>query len=234
MWKLVSFGDQRMGLDSAEQVIIRAAWSGEAGSFSTPIEKAFLRTDDDLWRAFSFVHTGDSIAFRSVSPDFLRPDHAGSDTLNYQIGILKMRTKRQLEDARLRELAGLDALVRSDTVRKHYTEHEGVWFRSVEPGDTALVRPQREVLIQYQGRLENGQVFDDSRRQQGPLRFVMGQEHQVLPGIELGLQRMHRGEVAELIIPSWLAFGSQGSIGGAVPPYTTVRYTLEVVELAKD
>jgi FKBP-type peptidyl-prolyl cis-trans isomerase len=143
-----------------------------------------------------------------------------------------MRTQRQLEDARLIELSLLEAVIKTDSVQSNYREYKGVWMRTLTPGDTSLVREGREVVVHYQGRTTQGQVFDDSRIQEGPLRFVMGQEHQVIPGIEIGLERMHRGEVAELIIPSWLAFGGKGSVGGLVQPFSTVIYQVEVLELS--
>lgn len=42
---------------------------------------------------------------------------------------------------------------------------------------------------------------------------------------------MHLKEKMRVIIPSWLAFGARGSAGGHVPPYTTVVYELEVLQL---
>jgi FKBP-type peptidyl-prolyl cis-trans isomerase len=66
------------------------------------------------------------------------------------------------------------------------------------------------------------------------LRFVYGNEDQVLKGLEIALSQMHLHEKAEVILPSWLAFGSSGSADGRVSPFTTVVYQVEVLELAKN
>lgn len=231
-WKLLAFDEREMGLDSAAmvQANVKVYMPGDS-TLSLP-GKTFSRSDDDLWRAFSGLFVGDSIVFHSVSSDFLRTSGFRDDTLTYHVRIVRMRTQRQLDDARLVELGRLDSLVKSDSLREGYSEHGGIWLRRLSPGDTSVVREGREVVLHYQGRTLDGRVFDDSRMQDGPLRFVMGQEHQVIQGIEIGLRQLHRGEIAELIVPSWMAFGGKGSVGGVVPPYTTVVYRVEVLELS--
>lgn len=233
-WKLLAFDEREMGLDAAAMVEVEVKVSVPGDSVFSFSKKAFLRTEDELWLALSKLYVGDSIVYRSATPDFLRPTRFPNDTLTYHLRIVRMRTQRQLEDARLIELGRLDSLVKTDSFRQEYSEHDGIWLRTLTPGDTSRVREGREVVVHYQGRTLDGRIFDDSRKQEGPLRFVMGQEHQVIPGIEIGLRHLHRGEIAELIIPSWLAFGSKGSIGGMVAPFTSVVYRVEVLELSAE
>lgn len=231
-WKLESFGDNRQSLDSAELVFLNVHVVHPASGVAlAEIEgKAFARDSSAVWKMLSTRFVGDSLLLVSSGPNFMINEAPG-DTLHYHIAIKKMRTERQLTDTRLVELANLDTLVKSDTVRKNFTEYDGVWMRTLVKGDTAKVQEGREVVIQYLGRTLDGTVFDDSRKNEGALRFVMGHENQVIPGIELALERMHRRETAEVIIPSWLAFGRKGSGAGIVAPYTTVIYTVEVQEL---
>jgi FKBP-type peptidyl-prolyl cis-trans isomerase len=66
-----------------------------------------------------------------------------------------------------------------------------------------------------------------------PLRFVFGNEGQVLLGIEKALGVMRKGDYARVIIPSWNAFGNTGSADGRVLPYTPVIYEVEVLEVAQ-
>ncbi len=233
-WKLLSFGDQKQRLDSAELIFLNASAVNARGDLSLEIlNSSFQKIDDPLWETLSKRYLGDSIEYISVHPNFLLPEKDGKDTLIYRIGVQRMRTKSQIEDARLIEFEKLDSLIRVDSIVNQYREYDGIWIRTLIPGDTSLVREGREVVIQYQGRTLDGKIFDDSRRQEGALRFVMGHEHQVIAGIETALSRMSRGETAEVIIPSWLAFGGKGSAGGLVPPYTPVVYRVEVIELAR-
>ena len=234
-WKLLSFGPQKSNLDSAEIAFI----NGEIYRnreiypirtfYSLPVHAA----SDPLWEVLKTRFSGDSLEYFSYAPDLLHPDSMAGDTLHYFLYIDRMRTKRQLNDARQKELLQLDSIVRSDSVANGYTEYRGIYYKILDRGDTAKVRYGKELLLQYRGQTLDGKVFDDSRRMDSPLRFVMGNDYQVLPGIELALEKMHRGDKARVIIPSWLAFGSEGSAGNRVPPYSAVIYEIEVAELAR-
>jgi FKBP-type peptidyl-prolyl cis-trans isomerase len=44
---------------------------------------------------------------------------------------------------------------------------------------------------------------------------------------------MNEGAKAKFIIPSHLAYGEDGSSTGIIPPYTTVIYEIELLNLTK-
>lgn len=231
-WRLISFGDQKSKLDSAQLVYMDGlVLDQNEDTLRSFFNEPFTKTDDLLWEVLRKHFAGDSLEYISASADFLHPEELNDDTLTYFLRIDRMRTSRQVTDDRFRELAALDSIIRSDSVLTNYTEYKGVYLRSLSMTDTALVRDGRELLLQYRGSTLSGKVFDDSKRMEGPLRFVMGNENQVIPGIELALERMHRHEKMRVIIPSWLAFGARGSAGEIVPPYSTVVYELEVLQL---
>ncbi len=234
-WLLISFGEQEQSLDSAALVTLNVAVYDDNKEIMLKFsEETVPIPADELWSVLFKHYVGDSLFYLSVGRDFLRPDGYSPDTLYYAIGIKRMRTKAQVADARFREFSILDSLVRLDSMAHRFTEFQDVWMRTLTVWDTTRVRDGREVVIHYQGRTLSGNVFDDSRERNMPLRFVYGHEHQVLRGIELALGRMHRGEKAEVIIPSWLAYGSRGSAYNLVPPFTPVIYEIEVVELARE
>jgi hypothetical protein len=235
-WKLLSFSDNEQSLDSAEQYFVEVLVTHLHSSDTLIyVYDQFIKRGGDPLREFLQSRTvGDSLEMVTALRDTLNADLSYSDTLIYHLRIDRMRTKRQLEDRRLQELVGLDSLLRADTVASEYQEKDGAYFKTILLGDTARVRRGREIVIHYQGRSLAGEVFDDSRRMSAPLRFVYGNEDQVLQGLEVALSQMHLHEKAEVILPSWLAFGSAGSADGRVPPYTTVVYQIEVLELAKD
>ncbi len=194
--------------------------------------KAFERSADDLTRILKEHFAGDSIVYISVNQDFLRPDNL-SDTLIYHLRIARVRYAGDLRDSAFRERLMLDTLIRTDSLRDTYTEMDGIYFKLLQDGDTAQVQEGRDVVIHYQGRDLSGNVFDDSRRMNAPLNFVLGNENQVIRGFEIALLEMRVGEKARLLIPSWLAFGQRGSAAGRVPPFTTVVYDIEVVAIGK-
>lgn len=231
-WRLISFGDQKSKLDSAQLIYMDGLVLDKSeDTIRSFYNEPFSKTDDALWGILRQHFSGDSLEFVSANTDFLHLEEFQNDTLTYFLRIDRMRTSRQVHDDRFRELAALDSIIRSDSVLTSYTEYKGVYLRSLSITDTALVREGRELLLQYRGSTLSGKVFDDSKRMEGPLRFVMGNDNQVIPGIELALEKMHRHEKMRVIIPSWLAFGARGSAGDIVPPYSTVVYELEVLQL---
>lgn len=95
------------------------------------------------------------------------------------------------------------------------------------------------VMVNYTGKLLNGQVFDSSIEavakqagldQQGrtyePIKFPVGTS-QVIKGWDEGLLLLHEGEKATFIIPSALAYGNEGS--GPIPPASTLVFDVELV-----
>jgi len=110
---------------------------------------------------------------------------------------------------------------------------------------SALRKPQNgdTVMVNYTGRLLNGQMFDSSieadakaggvhqsGRPYEPLPVVLG-EHRVISGWEEGLALLNEGSKAKFIVPSKLGYGEQGMGNGAIPPYATLVFDLEIVKV---
>lgn len=60
---------------------------------------------------------------------------------------------------------------------KQLTEDNGVIKKMIERGDKEPVEPQngQEVGVDYEGRLEDGTIFDSSRREgREPIKFTLG------------------------------------------------------------
>ncbi len=191
----------------------------------------FLETEDVLWDLLKDRPVGDSLHVIFFNANMLAPRLSDGDTLLAKIKILARRSSEELNDARSREFEQLERIINAPDFQSAFEERDGLWIRWLERGDTAKVRKGREVLIHYQGRFFDDRVFDDSRKGFGPLRFVYGTEDQVIKGVEMALSHMHLGDVAELLIPSWHAYGKRGSVDGRVAPFTPVIYRVEVIEL---
>lgn len=95
----------------------------------------------------------------------------------------------------------------------------------IEIGDT--------ITINYEGRFMNGKYFDSTVKTKQPFKFVFGTEWQVIKGMEEGLALMREGEKALFIMPSELAFGSEGSSTGIIPPFTSLIYEVEIIKVSK-
>jgi FKBP-type peptidyl-prolyl cis-trans isomerase len=86
-------------------------------------------------------------------------------------------------------------------------------------------------VIHYEGYFLNGKFFDSTHRRNEPLQFVYGHQWQVIGGMEKAIGKMHQGDKALVIIPSELAFGADGSVGGIVPPFTPVVFEIELINV---
>ncbi|MCA1761578.1 MAG: FKBP-type peptidyl-prolyl cis-trans isomerase [Cryomorphaceae bacterium] len=235
-WRLLSFQNSDAQVDTAALVYIEGliAQCSSQDTVAYFYNRPFEPGKDELWQVLRSRYAGDSIEYLSAHRDFLHPPNLRGDTLCYQLKIDRIRTAEDLKSDKFKELMLLDSLVRTDSIRNNYREFEGIYLRHLAQGDTSRpVEEGGELVIHYRGSRFNGEVFDDSRRMNAPLRFVMGNENQVLPGLEKALYQMNRGGKTRVIMPSWLAFGSRGSAAGHVMPYTPVVYELEVREVAR-
>lgn len=64
------------------------------------------------------------------------------------------------------------------------------------------------VKVNYEGRLQDGRVFDSSSAHDEPLEFTVG-EGKVIPGFEEAVVGMAVGESKEVTVPSDKAYGER-------------------------
>jgi len=100
------------------------------------------------------------------------------------------------------------------------TEGKG---KSIEKGDT--------ITINYEGKFLNGKFFDSTIKRNQPFQFVYGTEWQVVEGLEEAIGMMKEGEKSLFILPSDLAFGTEGSSTGIIPPFTSLIFEVEVLSV---
>lgn len=106
------------------------------------------------------------------------------------------------------------------------TTASGLEFRTLEAGEGPLIKPVDGVLIVYEGRLENGTVFDSSRGE--PVPMIAGQ---VIPGFAEGLQKMQKGGRYTIRIPAELAYGASPPPGSPIPPNAPLEFDVQVVQV---
>jgi FKBP-type peptidyl-prolyl cis-trans isomerase 2 len=72
-------------------------------------------------------------------------------------------------------------------------------------GQTMVAVKGKRVKVQYEGKLETGEVFDKSAEGK-PLEFVLG-SGQIIPGFDNGVQGMQIGEKKQITIDPENAYG---------------------------
>ena len=84
------------------------------------------------------------------------------------------------------------------------------------------------VSVHYEGRLEDGTVFDASRKRGEPISFVLG-SGMVIQGWEEGIEGMSVGEKRTLTIPPELGYGADGA-DDVIPPNATLTFDVELMD----
>lgn len=106
----------------------------------------------------------------------------------------------------------------------------GLYYKIFQKGRGDSIEKGKTITIHYKGYFINRLEFDNTYKTMD-LTFTYGSPGQVIRGLEIALKGMKKGEKAKIIIPSQLAFGEDGSSTKIIPPYTTVVYELEIVNV---
>lgn len=105
-----------------------------------------------------------------------------------------------------------------------------ILFKKIKTTHDSLVKKGKFTSIKYRGSFTDNLIFDQSAFFK-PFDFSFGSEGQLLPGLQIVLKQMRKGEVAKFILPSRLAFGEEGSSDGFIPPHTPLVYEMEVINV---
>ena len=106
---------------------------------------------------------------------------------------------------------------------------KGVLYEIQKSGNPQGRRPDLRsvVCVHYTGRLINGRVFDDSRRDGIPASFRL---YEVIDGWQIALSQMRPGDRWTIYIPSQLAYGSRTD--GDIPGNSTLIFDVELISIA--
>ena len=104
----------------------------------------------------------------------------------------------------------------------------GVRVKTIDAGSGPVITKDDGVLIEYEGKLEDGTVFDTSAGR-GPAFFPVGG---VVPGFSQALQKMQKGGRYEFTLPAKLGYGDSPPAGSPIPPGADLHFTVHVLEVA--
>ena len=190
--------------------------------------------------AISLLHAGDSASF--YFPQSIDINRLTSGNLNDWVNDFRLNIK-------LNKIAGLEAVELIETVDLEMEElkafeefliqekinpkrHvQGVYLKTIKKGSGSKAQSGQQVVIHYSGRFLNGKEFDNTRRYNQPLEFQLGKPDQVIMAIEIALHHINVGGIIQVVCPSEYAFGSKGSSSGIIPPFTSVVYQIELLEV---
>ncbi|KAJ2889547.1 FK506 binding protein proline rotamase rapamycin-binding protein [Coemansia aciculifera] len=85
------------------------------------------------------------------------------------------------------------------------------------------------ITMHYEGRLEDGKVFDSSYERNRPFISSIG-VGQLIAGWDQAVPKMSLGEKATLTIPSELGYGARG-VPGLIPGGATLVFDVELLKI---
>ena len=104
---------------------------------------------------------------------------------------------------------------------------DGLQTGDITAGSGAAAASGKTVAVEYTGWLQDGTVFDSSRKTgRTPFSFQLG-AGMVIPGWDEGVPGMKVGGVRRLVIPPALAYGPQGQ--GPIPANATLTFDIELL-----
>ena len=107
------------------------------------------------------------------------------------------------------------------------TAPSGLQYKVIKPGTGKKPQATDTVTVHYRGTLADGTEFDSSYRRGKPVTFPVSG---VIPGWTEALQLMEEGAKWQVVIPSKLAYGEQGS-GQAIGPNATLIFEVELISI---
>ncbi len=105
----------------------------------------------------------------------------------------------------------------------------GIVMRTITPGSGASPTADDIVKVHYEGKLPDGTVFDSSIKRGEPAEFPL---KGVVPCWTEALQKMKKGEKAQIVCPSSLAYGDRGA-PPQIPPGATLSFEVELLDFHK-
>jgi FKBP-type peptidyl-prolyl cis-trans isomerase FkpA len=110
------------------------------------------------------------------------------------------------------------------------TTDSGLQYRRVGPARPAGRQPVATdtVKVHYRGTFVDGREFDSSYSRNEPAEFPL---NRVIKGWTEGVALMREGEKFEFVIPAGLGYGERWVGGDALPPNSTLLFTVELLEV---
>jgi FKBP-type peptidyl-prolyl cis-trans isomerase FklB len=127
------------------------------------------------------------------------------------------------------KLAGEAFLAENAQRPEVQTTASGLQYEVLQEGQGQKPGPTSQVTVHYHGTLIDGTVFDSSVERGAPATFGV---NQVIRGWTEALQLMSEGAKFRLSIPQELAYGANPHPGGAIQPYATLIFDVELLSIA--
>jgi FKBP-type peptidyl-prolyl cis-trans isomerase FkpA len=210
--------------------------------------------EGDLMEGIANLHVGDSASFIVSSDSFfivsnklkaLPPGINPGSELLFTFGVKDFKSREEtiklvqnlqmqqsaMNQEKMNQLRDSEADdMKAYLERKNITEKptaSGLVFVQNEKGNGSKPKKGQKVTVNYSGYLLNGKKFDSSYDRNEPITFTLGQG-EVIAGWDEGIGMMNVGGTATFVIPSVLAYGSNGQ--GDIPPFAPLVFEVQLLK----
>lgn len=104
----------------------------------------------------------------------------------------------------------------------------GLEYQIIMPGYGKQPKAGDLVTVHYIGTLQDGSIFDSSRKRGEPISFTLG-KGQVIKGWDEGIALLREGTQARFIIPPALAYGDKQVAN--IPPNSWLVFDVELISV---
>ncbi|MDR2901458.1 MAG: FKBP-type peptidyl-prolyl cis-trans isomerase [Treponema sp.] len=212
--------------ESANQAETTNLASGEA-----------LPTDKDLSYAFGFA-LGTDLKNFEIDYDYdefmkgFKDVIEGKETrMTLEEAMTKIQqTLTAVMDRQMQEAQEAEKVFFAENGKKPgiITTASGLQYEVITPAEGPKPSAEQTVVVNYQGTLTDGTVFDSSYQRGQPAEFPL---NFVIPGWTEGMQLMSIGSKYRFYVPSNLGYGPQGAGNGQIPPFASLIFEVELLEI---
>ncbi len=131
------------------------------------------------------------------------------------------------------KVEGEKFLAENKTKEGVQTTAYGLQYKVNKEGEGDNAKKGDLVLVEYEGRLINGEVFDSSEKHGGePLPVPVADNSGMIPGFVEAVKLMKKGGEYTVYIPANLAYGEAGT--HSIPGNSVLIFDLKVKEIDRD
>lgn len=196
-----------------------------------------IETENKLYPLFKSLHVGDSIHCKikgNCLYEFNQNKNIHPNSFyNFECRIKKILSPKAYNSYLNNEAEMLEMKLFNKYLRTNQLTIDTIlgFYFNLQPsnsGDT--IKKGKIVQLHYKAYFLDNYLFDSTLINE-PLEITYGVPNQVIKGLEIVLNKMKEKDQAVLIFPSVFGFGEQGSSTGIVPPYTSLKYKIHIINV---
>lgn len=254
-YKYLKIGEQKENAKYSDYVTVNITYKTITDSvFFTAKRRFQIRKSQfkgSVNECFAMLSVGDEASFLLSATSFFKKtlqqnipsfiDSSGYFIL--EIAMLDFMTKEEflkekeeflawIEDFSIYEKIKLSNFL-NDCNNDYQPESQGLYKQVIKEGFGSFVKLGDTLVLDYEGRFLNGKIFDSTIKRNRTFEYIYGTEWQVIKGLEIAVSKMKEGERSVFVLPSELAFGESGNSNGAIPPFSTLIYEIELIQLRR-